>query len=266
MDEDIEPPFHIPALKTRTSELIEATIHKARHTRKCVLIRGIPGVGKTFTIRKITDENHHKHKLITASPMNQSPRAFFEEIADCLGINGKWKSRHDLKNHVLAHLHSGYHSQGVIIIIDEAQNLTLETLAALMDLSDQSGVPCAFVGNYHALKISQVDDSLFNMVMDRIPEKYQINIRGVYQDDARLFAIQFNVEGVPAYDYVTAYSAGRSLRRLCELLHEAREIAGSRGSIKLQHLREAVETLHGEEDDRKLFKLVPNRKAKEIAA
>jgi hypothetical protein len=266
MDEELEGTFQIPPLKTRTSTLIETIIHNARHKRQSALIRGVPGVGKTHTIRKIEEENPSKHKAITASAMNQSPRAFFEELANCFGIYSKWKSRHDIFNHVLGHLCYSDHSQGVIVIIDEAQNLTLETLDVLMDLGDRSGVPYAFVGNHHALKISQVNDSLFNKLIDRVSAKYTVSIDGVHSDDARLFAVHFNVDGVDAYDYVTAYSAGKSLRRLCEFLREGREIAGPRGSIRLQHLREAVASVHGEEDDRKLFKLIPNRKAKEIAA
>lgn len=256
----------IPPLPTQNCALIQATLDDARFSSSLVKISGPPGVGKTHSCSHFAAANPHHVFVVNVTPVNAAKRPFLVSLAESIGAASTFHSAAEIFKSILYRLSQPFFNGGVLIILDEAQNLKLDTLATIMAIYNATAVPFAFVGNHHVLTATHGHVPALDQITDRISLRHTVNIPGLHADDIRLFAMHFGVERADAYQYLSAYGANKSLRRLCGLLREARLVAGPRGSIRLPHLREAVATLHGEDEDRGLFKLIPKPQQEENAA
>lgn len=111
----------------------------------CAVITGDAGIGKTKTIQKYAKDNRTKTVVITASVLNHSVTDILYMLAEELGISDTNKRR--VKNAMFSKLHDG-----MIIIVDEAQELTYNAANALRAIPDYfeargETIGLAFVGN-----------------------------------------------------------------------------------------------------------------------
>jgi DNA transposition AAA+ family ATPase len=219
----------------------------------------VPGVGKTHAIRRLASEDHNFH-TVTAGPTNRTPKTFLSDVAHALGMYSGSRSAHDSFEMIKTHLY-GY--QDKIVAIDEAQNLDLETMRIMLEIYEETGVPIAFVGNFGVLRRTKVNRTDFDQIDDRIA--FRLEIKNVHADDIRAFGIHYDIE-FKAHADLIKFGANKSIRKLCHLLDEARILAGPKCPIRLEHLREAVTFLHGDDDDRGIFKLISRSKREENAA
>jgi DNA transposition AAA+ family ATPase len=121
-------------LPTPTAEAILATLEHAQFMPEFVVITGSPGVGKTSAGRAYAQRNTNVW-LITAEPTMSTPRAVLEYLAEAIGVPSRGMSTQQLSRSLTRRMTG---SQG-LILIDEAQHLTSQTLDQLRmfyDLAD----------------------------------------------------------------------------------------------------------------------------------
>lgn len=257
---ELDNGFGTPHADTFTVRNISNYLRKGQINRKPVAIIGPPGVGKTHAIRRMAAVDHNI-KIVTAGPTNRTPKTFLNDVAHVLGRYAGSGSAHDVFEIIKNDL---YGDECKMIIIDEAQNPDLETLRLMLELFDETGVPIAFVGNPGVLRRTKVNRADFDQIDDRIA--LRLEIKGIHLEDIRVFGVHYNVEGMDAYSYLEKFGADKSIRKLCNILDEARQLAGSKGSIRLEHLRDTVAFHHSEDEERSIFKLIPKTGKKEHAA
>ena len=130
---------------TTISQMIYQRLRNVHVLGGCAVITGDAGIGKTKTIQKYARDNRTKTVVITASVLNHTVTDVLYLLAEELGISDTNKRR------IKAALFSKIRD-GMIIIIDEAQELTYQAanaLRAIPDYFEAKGetVGLAFVGN-----------------------------------------------------------------------------------------------------------------------
>lgn len=130
---------------TTISQMIYQRLRNVHILGGCAVITGDAGIGKTKTIQKYHKDNRNKTIVITASVLNHNVTDILYMLAEELGINDNNKRR--IKTALFSKLHDG-----MMIIVDEAQELTYQAVNALRAIPDYfeakgETVGLAFVGN-----------------------------------------------------------------------------------------------------------------------
>lgn len=127
---------------TATAEMFLGGLEHAQHMAELVVITGGPGVGKTTAAREYRVRNPNVW-LMTAEPVHATPRALLDDLADAVGIDARGMSGQRLSRAITIKLRG----TGGLLIIDEAQHLTSQTLDQLRSLHDLAGLGIALLGN-----------------------------------------------------------------------------------------------------------------------
>lgn len=111
------------------------------------IIVGDPGIGKTKAVQKFASDNPASCIAITSGACIRGTRAVMKQIARSLNIPVS-QAIDDLYMSIITKLHDG-----MVIVVDEAQHLTLSSIEALREISDyfeENGRTCGIVlvGNY----------------------------------------------------------------------------------------------------------------------
>lgn len=130
---------------TTISQMIYQRLRNVHILGGCAVITGDAGIGKTKTIQKYCKDNHNKTIVITASVLNHNVTDILYMLAEELGISDTNKRR--IKMALFSKLHDG-----MMIIVDEAQELTYQAVNALRAIPDYfeakgETIGLAFVGN-----------------------------------------------------------------------------------------------------------------------
>lgn len=170
-----EPSF----VPTRVSQAVETAITYSHIQGKIAVVYGDAGIGKTMAINQYCKENTLAVK-ITISPSYASMSGVNELIADQLGV------RERVSRKLYAEIITKLKDSGRVIIIDEAQHLTVRTLNHIRCMADESGIGITLVGNdevYTKLKGSGRAD--FAQLFSRIGMRKQVMTNTLSKDDIR---------------------------------------------------------------------------------
>ncbi|MCG6346693.1 AAA family ATPase [Vibrio fluvialis] len=185
---NINPGF----VMTKTAEQIITDITFAHAVAEdgIVVIYGSPGVGKTQALKHYRANNNNVW-MIFASPSRSSITAFLYGLALEMGILNPTKRKDDLSRAIISKIHR---TEG-IIIIDEAQHLSFETLEELRIIQEETSIPMVLSGNKktYAKMTGGVRTEDFAQLFSRIAKK-----RGIHktkQADVRAIADAWNVNG-----------------------------------------------------------------------
>ncbi|EMV4498221.1 MAG: AAA family ATPase [Shewanella algae] len=185
---NINPGF----VMTKTAEQIITDITFAHAVAEdgIVVIYGSPGVGKTQALKHYRANNNNVW-MIFASPSRSSITAFLYGLALEMGILNPTKRKDDLSRAIINKIHR---TEG-IIIIDEAQHLSFETLEELRIIQEETSIPMVLSGNKktYAKMTGGVRTEDFAQLFSRIAKK-----RGIHktkQADVRAIADAWNVNG-----------------------------------------------------------------------
>ncbi len=249
-----------PFLSTETSEKILGTFELGWGKNKPIVVIGPPGIGKTHTIDKLKSDNHEVI-IITTLSSTGSEKSIYDQILNRICSYRDTRSR--IKAGMLTDIETELESRSNLwtsdvlpsFIFDEAQNMDLEAMRNMLELHKKWQVNVAFVGNSSTLKRKGVSIGDLMQITDRIPDSNILTLSGITIKDIEVIAMHREVTGVDAFNYVKAYALGKSLRKLENLLEDARLFAGMAGPICLSHLREAMKTQLGKDVESGIFKL-----------
>lgn len=126
-----------------------------------------------------------------------------------------------------------------ILIVDEAQNLSLDCLRQLLTFSIKDGGHLIFVccGNEDILKQVNTDKGALAQISRRI--SFRELVDSISDDDANAITNSFGVEGLDAYRTMCAVGQRFHADGIAQVLHMARRLAG-RETIKASHIYGAL--------------------------
>ncbi|MCX4341409.1 MAG: AAA family ATPase [Lachnospiraceae bacterium] len=165
--------------ETSISRAIHNTIAYAHLRGVISVVYGDAGVGKTSTVREYV-KNDSLALLITISPTYSSITGVNELIAAQLGVRDRVARR------LTAEIVDRLRGSGRVLIVDEAQHLTVRALNHLRCISDESGIGIALVGNeevYSKLRGSGKEE--FAQLFSRIGMRKQVQTRDITREDIK---------------------------------------------------------------------------------
>ena len=179
-----EPAF----VETTVAKRVMEAISYCHLQGKIAVVYGDAGVGKTQAVRAYLRENSLAIG-ITISPSYASITGVNELIADQLGI------RERVARRIYAEIIGKLKDSGRVLIVDEAQHLTVRALNHLRCMSDESGVGIALIGNeevYTKLRGSGKAD--FAQLFSRIGMRREVLTSTTTKEDIRKIFAEAHLE------------------------------------------------------------------------
>jgi len=128
--------------ETPSSKRIHAALAYAQMFSDSAVIYGQPGVGKTCTAQEYQRSSPNVW-IATMSPATATVAAALEEVCDAVGLRDTLYGAAKMKRAVARRIRG---TQG-LLIIDEAQHLSLKALEELRTLQEAAGVGLAYMGS-----------------------------------------------------------------------------------------------------------------------
>lgn len=195
--------------ETSISREVTNAIRYAHLQGNISVVYGDAGIGKTMAARNYLEHNT-RAVGITISPTFSSITGVNEKLSEQLGVRERISRRQTME------IISKLRGSGRVVVIDEAQHLTVRALEHLRCISDESGVGICFIGNdavYSKLKGSGQAD--FAQLFSRIGMRRHVLVNSITKKD---------VEDVFG-KYVADEEAMKILLRICRTNY------GMRGAV-----------------------------------
>lgn len=129
-------------LPTPTAEIIQTALRYAHKLADISVIYGGAGLGKTLTANQYREE-HPNVWIATMTPSINTVGACLERVASAVGISTLFPSAVRAENAIVSRV-SG---TGGLIIVDEAQHISVQCLEQLRSIQDVAKIGMAFLGN-----------------------------------------------------------------------------------------------------------------------
>lgn len=226
---------------TQTSDAILATLEHAQYMPELVVVTGAPGVGKTSSARWYAARNPNVW-MVTAEPTMSSPRALLDELCDPLDVRERGLSSQRLSRALARRMKDS----GGLILVDEAQHLTSQTLDQLRMFFDQVSVGIALLGNesVYARLEGGTRSAQYAQLFSRVGMRLQ-RPRALKADiDVLLDAWGVSGDAERKLLHAVAKKPG-ALRNITKALRLAHMMAGAEGAEAMteRHIRMAWERL-----------------------
>ena len=170
---------------TSISEQVQDYIRNCQMLGGLMAISGDAGIGKTRAIRKFSKENPTSTIWITSNPCLNTVKPVLRAISRQLGVSAK--TNDDMYQGIIDKLRDG-----MVIIIDEAQHLSIKVIETLRGFSDHYAdrgltLGICFVGNSTTIsKFGGKQDAVFEQIANRTLQKPIFSTKQVTKDDMRL--------------------------------------------------------------------------------
>ncbi len=259
----ITPDSHYFFLSESHQEALSSLKYLLDSEEGFAVIIGEPGTGKTLTVRKFIDELPEDVEFAYVLFPNLSPEELFEAILEDFGI----KTQGETKNRLFGKLRDYLiekRSKGkrILVIIDEAQNLPIETLEELrilsnLETSDMKLLQIILLGQ------PELEEKLSSEKLRQLRQRITIisKLRNFSEEETKAYidyrisrAGNGNVKIRPkSYKLVYRYSLG--IPRLINIIMERALMAAfldSSHEVKPKHVERAVESIGLRLERRKL--------------
>ncbi len=181
-----EPGFQ----RTTVSGIVMDLIAYCHIQGKIGVVYGDAGVGKTMAIREYARQNSDTAIVITISPCFATMTGVNELLAEELRIREKVSRK--IQTEAVRKLRGS----NKVIIIDEAQHLTVRVINHLRCLADESGVGMAFIGNEEIyLKMRGSGQASYAQLYSRIADNKHVLTSHITKEDIELVFGESNVDG-----------------------------------------------------------------------
>lgn len=229
-----------PFVETASSERIASALAYAQSYHDMVAIYGGPGTGKTRTVYWYRSQ-YESVWIVTATPAVSTVVPALEEVAEALGISDPQGGARRLSRQIRAKVSD----TGGLLVIDEAQHLSMAAVEELRSIHDRTKVGLALVGNetsYARFATGNRAPS-FAQIHSRLGLK--LYLRRPRPEDVAAIAASWKVTDEDALKLLerVAQRPG-ALRSVTKVLRLAG--AGTAKAITLARIRAAVDNLGAE--------------------
>jgi len=131
-------------LSLYTSEQFVDLLSVAQESGDMALGSGGPGIGKTFAIRHFVETSEYDVWVATMSPASSGLVSSLQTVAEALELGDSYSGARGLRVAICQCLKKG---SWPLLIIDEAQHLSMAALEELRSIHDETGCGLAFIGN-----------------------------------------------------------------------------------------------------------------------
>jgi DNA transposition AAA+ family ATPase len=128
-------------VETPTARAIISVLEFAQFTPDLVMIAGGAGVGKTTAVERHLATNPNVF-VLTGEPCFSTPRMLLDCLKDVLGLTEKYSSQ-TVSRAIVRRLQG----TGGLVVVDEAQHLSSQSLDQMRTIHDLAKVGVALVGN-----------------------------------------------------------------------------------------------------------------------
>ncbi|MDO4720738.1 MAG: AAA family ATPase [Peptostreptococcaceae bacterium] len=176
-----EQDFVPTSVSTRVMEYIRSAQIKGG----LLPISGDAGIGKTRAIRQFCKENPTSCIWITANPCLNTVKPILKRISKALGVNAR--TNDDMYMEILEKLRDG-----MVIIFDEAQHLSLKVIETVRGFSDYFSdrgmtLGIVFVGNSSTIsRFGGKEDAVFEQIANRTIQKPIFRTTDIRREDILL--------------------------------------------------------------------------------
>lgn len=225
-----------------SSRKIIDTLAYAQMAGDIVCIYGGPGVGKTVSLRQYRDTNPATW-IATMAPDSAPVVPALEEVAEAVGLRDATGGARKIARAIRRKVEG---TRG-LLIIDEAQHLSVAALEELRSIHDATGIGLALVGNesVYARLTGGTRASHFAQLFSRIGSRLFISRPTI--GDVRALAAAWGVKGKAELDLLQQMaSKPGALRGVSKVLALASMSAGG-SEITVSALRHAWANLGAQE-------------------
>ena len=172
-----EPSFKL----TTVSNTVLNLINYCHVSGKIGIAYGDAGIGKTMAVKEYKKDHPDTATVITISPCFATMTGVNELLADELHVTEKVSRK--IQKEVVNKLRGS----NKVVIIDEAQHLTVRVINHLRCIADESGVGMAFVGNEEIyIKMRGSGQAAYAQLYSRIADPEHLLTTDIKKDDIRL--------------------------------------------------------------------------------
>lgn len=174
---------------TEDYKLLRRYFYLALNRGRAYVVQADPGIGKTFGAkyliselnrREISSNGDGRRAYFVRSSGTMTPTQLLKEIAQACGISSTGDSRR-----VIRALRRGFSERAVVIVIDEAQQLSISALEAVRELLDEPPYCGLLITGSHELERKFITNAIeLEQWNGRVPRIR--SLRGMNEDEARL--------------------------------------------------------------------------------
>lgn len=166
---------------TQNTQSVLLAANYAHQYSKIAIIYGDAGAGKTEALKRYTQDNTSVI-MVTANASCKTARAVLYKIANAIGLNAA-----GTEATVMEMLIDRFINTNKLLIIDEADHLTLNALQAVRNLNDVAGIGIVLAGNdmvlYQMYIRSNSQVTRFQQLRTRIGIKIKVKNQNFTRQD-----------------------------------------------------------------------------------
>ena len=227
-------------IQTPTAKRILSNLLYSHHTGTIGVVYGGAGLGKTQTARHYSEQARNIW-LVTMTPSSAKLGGCLRRLARALGIKSPSIWPEVLETQIIDALTA---TRG-LLIVDEAQHETIESLESLRSIQEASGVGMVLMGNssVYARLTGGSRQAHFAQLFSRIARRTAL--ARATEADAEAMAEAWGVTGADERRFLVTLATKReeALRGVANTLRQAATYAGPGGPITLAHLKTAWKEL-----------------------
>ncbi|NNG04757.1 MAG: AAA family ATPase [Inquilinus sp.] len=233
-------------IETPTAVLVRGALDYAHLFQDISVVFSGAGLGKTTAAREYARRNTGNVFQVTVTPDCASAPVFLQEVGIALGLRDAPLHPAQLRREIVRRLRG---SNG-LLIVDEAQHLTVQALEAARSIHDLAEVGMALLGNakvYERIHGANRQREDFAQIFSRIGRKLKL-VRPK-RGDIHEIAKGFGVEEKAAVAYLeTIAEHPGALRGVVKTIRLAFVMAvGQQSEVRLHHLKAAWHNLQGDD-------------------
>jgi DNA transposition AAA+ family ATPase len=212
-------------VETPTGRRIEHALAVAQTEPTIAVVYGNPGLGKTTNIARYQRANLNVW-VVTSTPSKSGLQATLQQVAGAVNLRGLPTAPHQLSFDIITRLR-GTHG---LLIVDEAQHLSVQAFDELRSIFDASGVGLCFCGNeeVYSKVTGRANRAYFAQLASRIGMRLQL--RAPTDADVDAFLAPWQITGGAEIEYARHVAAGAGgLRSLYHCLRQAAVAANELG-------------------------------------